>query len=118
MDFVNSACRVVPVLRAPEAPFTPAALLLPAAAEPLSGPLVWFDCETLPFAPPFTLVDVAGVDALWLALAPALAWPGVTEALPDAEPPAEVCATAPVATKPATIAAIQNVLIVNLFLSA
>jgi hypothetical protein len=78
MDFVNSACRVVPVLRAPEAPFTPAALLLPAAAELLSGSFLGFDCETLPFAAPFTLVEAAGVDAfgvcaLWLVLAPALA---------------------------------------------
>jgi hypothetical protein len=70
----------------------------------------------LPFAAPFTLVDAAGVCALWLAFAPALAWPGVTEALPDAEPPAEVCATA-VTAKPAAIAAIQNVLMFNIFLS-
>jgi hypothetical protein len=45
-----------------------------------------------------------------LALAPALAWPGVTAALPEADPLAEVCATAPTDNSPAVIAAIKNIL--------
>jgi hypothetical protein len=50
---------------------------------------------------------------LWLALAPAPAWPGVTEALPEAEAPAEVWAVALIVNKPAVIAAIQNILMLN-----
>jgi hypothetical protein len=53
---------------------------------------------------------------LWLALAPALAWPGVTEALPDADPLADVCATAPAASRHAALAAIQNLFMIQ-FLS-
>jgi hypothetical protein len=66
---------------------------------------------------PSTLADAPGVCALWLVLAPALAWPGVTDAFPEAEPLADVCAIAVIVNKPAIIAAIQNFLMFNLFLS-
>jgi hypothetical protein len=62
-----------------------------------------------------TLVDVPEVCVFWLALAPALVCPGVTEALPEAEAPAEVWAVALIANKPAVIAAIQNILMLNPF---
>jgi hypothetical protein len=48
-------------------------------------------------------------------LAPALACPGVTEVLPDAEPAAEVCVVALVAARPTTIAAIQNIFMFKYF---
>ena len=59
-----------------------------------------------------TLAEAPEVCAFWLALAPAPACPGVTEALPEAEPLAEVCATAPAVKMPAVIAAIQYFFIV------
>ncbi len=46
------------------------------------------------FAEPSTLAEAPGVCALWLVPAPALACPGVTEALPEVELPAAVCAPA------------------------
>jgi hypothetical protein len=64
----------------------------------------------------------AGVSVPWVfAPAPALAWPGVTDAFPEAEPLADVCADvsaiAVIVNKPAVIAAIQNFLMFNSFLS-
>jgi hypothetical protein len=60
----------------------------------------------------------AGVSVPWVfAAAPALAWPGVTEAFPEAEPLADVCAIAVIVNKPAVIAAIKNFLMFNSFLS-
>jgi hypothetical protein len=59
-----------------------------------------------------TLAEAPEVCALWLALAPAPACPGPAEALPEAEPLAEVCATAPAVKMPAVIAAIQCFFIV------
>jgi hypothetical protein len=80
-----------------------------------------WDALALAEPEPSTLADAPGVCALWLALAPALACPGVTDAFPEAEPLAEVCADisaiAVIVNKPAVIAAIQNFLMFNSFLS-
>jgi hypothetical protein len=59
-----------------------------------------------------TLAEAPEVCALWLVLTPAPACPGPAEALPEAEPLAEVCATAPAVKMPAVIAAIQCFFIV------
>jgi hypothetical protein len=95
----------------------------PAAFPPAEAPefeflsfffLLSCSCDAFAFALALasTLAEAPEVCALWLALAPAPACPGVTEALPDAEPLAEVCATAPAIKMPAVIAAIQYFLIV------
>jgi hypothetical protein len=63
-----------------------------------------------------TLAEAPGACALWLVLAPALACPGVTAALPEVELVAEVCASALIVKIPAVIAAIQYLFIVVCFL--
>jgi hypothetical protein len=119
---------VVPLLRTPCDPSAPAtaepAPLAPAfdpepfdpefwAPESLSFLFLLLSCswDIFAFADASALAEAAGVCALWLVLAPALAWPGVTEALPDAEPLADVCATAPAARIHAAVMAIQNLFI-------
>src|SRR5262249_775462 len=100
----------------------------PATTEPVPFPLAAAEvpallsfllascwCDALTFAEPSTLAEAPGVCTLWLVLALAPACPGVTEALPEADPPAVVCATAPILNTPAAIAAIQCLVNVIVF---
>jgi hypothetical protein len=63
--------------------------------------------DTFAFAEASVLAEAPDVCTLWLVLALAPACPGVTEAFPEADPLAEVCATAPIVNTLAVIAAIQ-----------
>src|SRR5579864_299699 len=95
---VSSVCMVLPSLSRAEAPAVPAALpeaLLPPRTPVLEScsDLRSCDASALPATP--APVEAPGACVFWLALAPAEAWPGETEALadPEAEVPA-VCAAA------------------------
>jgi hypothetical protein len=71
----------------------------------------WDSREAVAFADASTLPEAPGVCAAWLALAFTPACPGVIDAPPEAEPLAEVCATAPRVSKLAIAAPIQYLLI-------
>src|SRR5262249_5720652 len=111
---LSSACTVVPLpstalLFTPETAALPAVLLLAPAVvwEPLFCSPFWPFWLVEACAEAFTLAEAPGACTLWLAFAPADAWPGLTATFPEVDPLA-LCATAVRLNNPAVTTNFQK----------